>query len=112
SDSSVLDHVTPDGLGAEEAREPRPSDTIGESHLASTLRRPNRSQNMNETAGGLGPHDHHHHATPGGDHASAESPVTHKGSAPSSHDQAGAHDRHAGHSVAMFRDKFWITLLL
>ncbi|HWJ22419.1 MAG TPA: HAD-IC family P-type ATPase, partial [Gemmatimonadaceae bacterium] len=22
------------------------------------------------------------------------------------------HDRHAGHSVAMFRDKFWITLLL
>ena len=67
---------------------------------------------MNETAGGLGPHDHHHHATPGGDHASAESPVTHKGSAPSSHDQAGAHDRHAGHSVAMFRDKFWITLLL
>lgn len=28
--------------------------------------------------------------------------------------QAGpaAHDKHAGHSVAMFRDKFWITLLL
>ena len=24
----------------------------------------------------------------------------------------GAHDRHAGHSVAMFRDRFWITLLL
>jgi Cu2+-exporting ATPase len=24
----------------------------------------------------------------------------------------GAHDRHAGHSVEMFRDKFWITLLL
>ncbi len=23
-----------------------------------------------------------------------------------------AHDRHAGHSVAMFRDKFWVTLLL
>jgi Cu2+-exporting ATPase len=26
-------------------------------------------------------------------------------------DRAG-HDRHAGHSVAMFRDKFWLTLLL
>ena len=24
----------------------------------------------------------------------------------------GAHDKHAGHSVAMFRDKFWISLLL
>ncbi|MGZ8439059.1 MAG: heavy metal translocating P-type ATPase, partial [Candidatus Limnocylindrales bacterium] len=25
---------------------------------------------------------------------------------------AAAHDRHAGHSVAMFRDKFWLTLAL
>jgi Cu2+-exporting ATPase len=24
----------------------------------------------------------------------------------------GAHDKHAGHSVAMFRDKFWLSLLL
>jgi hypothetical protein len=24
----------------------------------------------------------------------------------------GSHDRHAGHSVAMFRDKFWLTLAL
>jgi Cu2+-exporting ATPase len=28
------------------------------------------------------------------------------------HGEPGAPDRHAGHSVAMFRDKFWITLLL
>lgn len=28
------------------------------------------------------------------------------------HDAHVAHDRHAGHSVAMFRDKFWISLLL
>ena len=34
------------------------------------------------------------HATSGGGHA------------------AMAHDRHAGHSVAMFRDKFWLTLAL
>src|SRR6185503_11726535 len=29
-------------------------------------------------------------------------------------DQAGhtGHDKHAGHSVAMFRDRFWISLLL
>ncbi len=26
--------------------------------------------------------------------------------------QPGGHDKHAGHSVAMFRDKFWISLLL
>ena len=30
----------------------------------------------------------------------------------SGHDQHAAHDRHAGHSVAMFRDKFWLSLLL
>src|SRR5262245_44381547 len=35
-------------------------------------------------------HGSHHHASP--DHV--------------------AHDKHAGHSVAMFRDKFWLSLLL
>jgi P-type Cu2+ transporter len=28
------------------------------------------------------------------------------------HHAAGAHDKHAGHSVAMFRDKFWLSLAL
>src|SRR5215472_2628049 len=28
------------------------------------------------------------------------------------HGTAATHDRHAGHSVAMFRDKFWLTLFL
>ena len=28
------------------------------------------------------------------------------------HHAHGAHDKHAGHSVAMFRDKFWLSLLL
>jgi Cu2+-exporting ATPase len=28
------------------------------------------------------------------------------------HEAHAAHDKHAGHSVAMFRDKFWISLLL
>ena len=28
------------------------------------------------------------------------------------HEKASGHDKHAGHSVAMFRNKFWITLLL
>ena len=27
-------------------------------------------------------------------------------------DAHAGHDTHAGHSVAMFRDRFWITLLL
>jgi len=30
----------------------------------------------------------------------------------SGHDMDASHDKHAGHSVAMFRDKFWISLLL
>jgi P-type Cu2+ transporter len=28
------------------------------------------------------------------------------------HDAGGGHDRHAGHSVAMFRDKFWLSLVV
>ena len=40
------------------------------------------------------------------------------GSAPDPHagqkmlDIHGSHDRHAGHSVAMFRDKFWLSFAL
>jgi Cu2+-exporting ATPase len=30
----------------------------------------------------------------------------------SQHEMHASHDKHAGHSVAMFRDKFWISLLL
>jgi Cu2+-exporting ATPase len=38
----------------------------------------------------------------------------HRPVAESHHDAAGhaSHDKHAGHSVAMFRRKFWVTLLL
>jgi P-type Cu2+ transporter len=56
-------------------------------------------------------HDHEHH-----DHAPA--PPTHSATAgshvhaPSTPAEHGAHDRHAGHSVEMFRDRFWITLAL
>ena len=42
--------------------------------------------------------DHQHQHTRGAPRAAA-----------SAH---GAHDRHAGHSVAMFRDRFWLSLLL
>jgi hypothetical protein len=57
------------------------------------------------------PHDHHHamsHAPDMSDKGHEQRGTTgHAG-----HGEPGAHDRHAGHSVAMFRDKFWITLLL
>src|SRR6266487_3068114 len=33
-------------------------------------------------------------------------------SAHDAHASHAGHDRHAGHSVAMFRDRFWISLLL
>jgi P-type Cu2+ transporter len=36
-------------------------------------------------------HEHHHHA---------------------GHSGNGGHDKHAGHSVAMFRDRFWLSLVL
>src|SRR5690606_18541901 len=44
---------------------------------------------------------HHDH----GEHA----PHSHTGAHGSAH---AGHDHHAGHSVAMFRSKFWLTLLL
>jgi Cu2+-exporting ATPase len=58
-------------------------------------------------------HEHHHEHTESPRQAKAPTP----GPAPSQptvarHDEHRGHDRHAGHSVAMFRDKFWITLLL
>ena len=43
-------------------------------------------------------HDHGHTSNPHGGH-------------PMSQDH-GRHDRHAGHSVEMFRDKFWLSLAL
>ena len=48
--------------------------------------------------------DHQQHAPPGGGVAQ-EAPAAH----PIDH---AAHDEHAGHSVAMFRDRFWICLVL
>jgi P-type Cu2+ transporter len=57
------------------------------------------------------PHDHHHTMPHAADVPSKgrdqHGPTGHAG-----HGEPAAHDRHAGHSVAMFRDKFWITLLL
>lgn len=44
------------------------------------------------------------------DHAMHAKHARHTGS--DEHASHAAHDKHAGHSVAMFRDKFWVTLLL
>src|SRR5690242_21388765 len=46
-------------------------------------------------------HPESHDTAPSGSNASPHAGHAH-----------GGHDRHAGHSVAMFRDKFWISLLL
>ena len=61
------------------------------------------------------PHDHHrehHGAATQVDGASRKAPETPGAMGHAGHGVAGAHDRHEGHSVAMFRDRFWITLLL
>jgi P-type Cu2+ transporter len=47
-------------------------------------------------------HDHRHHMREG----------TEKPGSPPAHTGHEAHDKHAGHSVAMFRDKFWLSLAL
>ena len=64
--------------------------------------------------------DHPHHHGPaaaapasGHQHHAEMSHAGHDGVAPGTPGGAhGGHDKHAGHSVAMFRDKFWISLLL
>jgi Cu2+-exporting ATPase len=56
------------------------------------------------------PHDHHHampHAAVSRKALRQQGMTGHAG-----HGEPRAHDRHLGHSVAMFRDRFWITLLL
>lgn len=53
-------------------------------------------------------HDHHAHAAAAHEHAAHE----HNAHATTAHEDHAGHDKHAGHSVAMFRDKFWISLLL
>jgi Cu2+-exporting ATPase len=53
---------------------------------------------------------HDHHDPTATAHAAAHGPMMTMPSMSGSH--AGAHDRHAGHSVAMFRDKFWLSLAL
>src|SRR4051812_1404582 len=60
-------------------------------------------------------HQHHHSHAPVApekpgypEHPEAESPAA----TSAGHAGHAAHDQHAGHSVAMFRDKFWISLLL
>ncbi|HEU4831476.1 MAG TPA: copper-translocating P-type ATPase [Actinomycetota bacterium] len=45
--------------------------------------------------------DHEHHAHHDQSHPSPDAGGGH-----------GSHDRHAGHSVAMFRDRFWLSVLL
>ena len=55
------------------------------------------------------PEPHDHHTMP---HAADVPGRGHDQHGTAGHGEPGAHDRHAGHSVAMFRDKFWLTLLL
>lgn len=51
-------------------------------------------------------HSHSMHAS------TASATVQHHHGHPTPHDAAAGHDKHAGHSVEMFRQKFWGTLLL
>jgi len=63
------------------------------------------------TSGGGG---HEMHAGHGGEHDSHAGQGSHGAGHGGGHGNGhgGGHDKHAGHSVAMFRDKFWLSLLL
>ena len=60
-------------------------------------------------------HEHHDHDRAPAPRPDRGSAATHAHPAPTGAPapaEGGAHERHAGHSVEMFRDRFWITLLL
>jgi Cu2+-exporting ATPase len=69
-----------------------------------------------ELAGHAGDHAAHEHADRGtaapahAEHSGHEH--AHAGTPAVSHTEHVGHDKHAGHSVAMFRDKFWLSLAL
>ena len=54
----------------------------------------------------------HSHSTPAGHAAHASMEHGHAPASPEHEHAHAGHDRHAGHSVAMFRDKFWMSLAL
>jgi Cu2+-exporting ATPase len=57
--------------------------------------------------------DEHHTHTSADNPERAYEPGAHAGSALHQEgDSHAGHDKHAGHSVAMFRDKFWLSLIL
>lgn len=64
-------------------------------------------------------HDHHRHShreqgPPVGDKPVEPGYPEHPEQSPAhaNHTEHPAHDKHAGHSLAMFRDKFWVSLVL
>ena len=56
-------------------------------------------------------HDHHDHGSFGVSEMQ-EAPGHHGSPDRYEHGAQGGHDKHAGHSVAMFRDRFWLSLAL
>ncbi|CCE22011.1 heavy metal translocating P-type ATPase [Methylotuvimicrobium alcaliphilum] len=55
------------------------------------------------------PHEHSKHQSPHAEASKSDKTDDHSHSAHKNH---AGHDKHAGHSVEMFRDKFWLTLVL
>ena len=57
-------------------------------------------------------HGHHHAHSPTQPARPPAATQAHPPAAVGNHTEHAGHDKHAGHSVEMFRDRFWITLLL
>lgn len=67
----------------------------------------------NQEAHGHREHDQHGHDVHGASTATETQDTTrHESGDRHGHDSQGGHDKHAGHSVAMFRDRFWLSLAL
>jgi P-type Cu2+ transporter len=99
----------------------RPTEEQMNEHEAHGMHRAPAAQPTEELPASMGNGAHDGHASDAPGHAAdmqSDTPTDHEMAAPAmadhaTHDaHAGGHDKHAGHSVAMFRDKFWLSLAL
>ena len=107
ADPTAYTTTSEHGLGEEEQDRSRPAH---DEHRPSGSAR--HALPTTHPPGGAATHsDHSGHAEGYARHADAHD--AHAGhDAHDKHPGNGAHDKHAGHSVAMFRDRFWLSVLL
>ena len=98
-------------------REPTPVPSRPDRHdtepIGSSRRHEGDARNPRTSTGGNDERIRRHAGHAAGSHGTATTSAHGAAAAAvDEHAAGGSHDKHAGHSVAMFRDRFWLSLLL